>query len=245
MRNEFDITDGHQPTHALFYIKKGSFQIEFDGVNEVINPGDCLIIPDYLHFRRHVLDPIEFVYLKFKNDLNCPYSFDIPYGKVTFKDKKRFISNISNLEQLIACDDLLSANYREHLLTDILFQFYFEQHEHNIASREQTIKEHIVESAVEYIEENIGRKILIQDICKRVGTNTSTLNFKFRRAFNMSVGQFIMNDRMKKARHLLIGTTYSISEIATRCGFDNVYYFSNTFKKMHGISPTDYRNYYA
>jgi AraC-like DNA-binding protein len=60
----------------------------------------------------------------------------------------------------------------------------------------------------------------------------------------MSVGQYIVNEKMKKARHLLIGTTYSITEIADRCGFENVYYFSNVFKKVHGISPAKYKNNY-
>ena len=72
----------------------------------------------------------------------------------------------------------------------------------------------------------------------------STLNFRFRRTFNMSVGQYIVNEKMKKARRLLVGTTYSITELADRCGFENVYYFSNAFKKAHGISPVKYKNNY-
>ena len=31
-RNEFDMKDGFQPTHALFYLKKGRFEIEIDGI---------------------------------------------------------------------------------------------------------------------------------------------------------------------------------------------------------------------
>ncbi|MBQ2704551.1 MAG: helix-turn-helix transcriptional regulator, partial [Clostridia bacterium] len=38
--------------------------------------------------------------------------------------------------------------------------------------------------------------------------------------------------------------TYSVSEIALKCGFDNVYYFSNMFKKMVGVSPTRYIDSY-
>ena len=60
----------------------------------------------------------------------------------------------------------------------------------------------------------------------------------------MSVGQFITGERMKIAKHLLIGTTYTISEIAERCGFDNVYYFSNSFKQQTGMSPSEYLKQY-
>lgn len=243
-RSEFDLTEGYQPTYALFFIKKGSFRIEHDGITENIVPGDCLILPDYLYFRRNVIEPIEFVYVKFAVNLNCPYSFTIPYGKLIFRDKKRFLSNISAIEKLLMNDDLFSVNYREHLLTDILFMIHFEQIEKNTHQQEQVVKDFLVESAVTYILEHLRHKILIQDICYNVGTNMSTLNFRFRRTFNMSVGQYIVNEKMKKARHLLIGTTYSITEIADRCGFENVYYFSNVFKKAHGISPAKYKNNY-
>ena len=37
------------------------------------------------------------------------------------------------------------------------------------------------------------------------------------------------------------GTSYSVAEIARRCGFENTYYFSNTFKKHQGCAPSAYR----
>jgi AraC-like DNA-binding protein len=87
----------------------------------------------------------------------------------------------------------------------------------------------------------LAEKITVSDICRAVNSNASTLNFKFRRETGMSCGEYIMSERMKKARHLLTGSTYNITEIAARCGFDNVYYFSNAFKKIHGVSPINYQ----
>ena len=46
---------------------------------------------------------------------------------------------------------------------------------------------------------------------------------------------------MEKAKELLITGHYTVSEIAYECGFENVYYFSNVFKKIVGVSPTAYR----
>lgn len=244
-RSQFDVTDGCQPTHALFYLKKGSFDIEIDGTGETVRSGDCLILPDYLHFRRNITEPIEFVYIKFTDNLRCPYSLSIPYGKVAFDDKKRFSYNITIIEQLLDCDDALSINYLEHLLHDILFQISFSQENFGLRSEQHLFCNELIASATAYISEHICNKILIKDICHAVGSNSSTLNFSFRREFDMSVGQYIMNERMKKAKRFLIGTTYSIAEIAKRCGFDNIYYFSNAFKKKYGVSPTEYRSDYA
>jgi AraC-like DNA-binding protein len=99
----------------------------------------------------------------------------------------------------------------------------------------------LVARAISYITKNLHQKIRIEDICRAVGTNASTLNFKFHRELDLSVGQYIIAERMKAARHLLVSTTYSLSEIALRCGFENVYYFSNAFKKSNRISPLAYR----
>ena len=240
-RNEFHSTDGCQPTHALFYLKKGSFMIEINGVKEIVSAKDCYILPDYIHFHRNVITPIEFVYIKFSTNSTCPYKIEIPFGKVNFSDKARFVSNINNLEILLSKEDSLSAGYREHLLLDILFQAHSEIHPESTKNENIITHDTIVNAAVKYIEQNLENKILIDEICHNAGSNTSTLNFKFRREFNLSIGQYIINERIKKACRLLTGTSYSISEIAVRCGFQDVYYFSNTFKKTKGVSPSVYR----
>lgn len=240
-RNEFHMTDGYQPTHSLFYLKKGSFIIQVDNKKETVSAGDCYILFDYIHHRRNVIEPIEFVYVKFAENPICPYKMEIPFGKVNFIDKDRFTANITNLEKLLSKEDSLSSGYREHLLLDILFQIHSESHPQSTLIENTNSRDIVVNQAVGYIKENLTKKILIDEICHYIGTNTSTLNFKFRREFNLSVGQYIVEERIKKAKKLLVGTSYSITEIANRCGFQDVYYFSNVFKKIQGVSPSEYR----
>ena len=206
VRNQFEMLEGYQPTNALFYLKKGSFYIEIDGTREDVGLGDCMILPDYIHFRRSVLNPIEFIYVKFARNANCPYQLDIPYGKVKFHDANRFASSISALERLVIRDESVAVDYREHLLNDILFQVHFERHgvgEHI----EKRYLDVTVRDAVGYILENLDKKLMIDDICRAIGTNPSTLNYKIRRETGMSCGRLIMSERMKKAKHLLISST--------------------------------------
>ena len=49
----------------------------------------------------------------------------ISYGEKKIEDMSKRSSNISAIEKLLMNDDLLSVNYREHLLTDILFMIYY------------------------------------------------------------------------------------------------------------------------
>ena len=240
-RIQFHQIEGYQPTHALFYLKKGRFTIEINGKKEEIGEHDCVLLPNYIYFRRNVSNPIEFVYVKFSNNSNCPYSFPIPFGKVKPKDKKRFITNIESIEKCIEAENALSVGYCEHLLLDILFQIFYEQLPDQSISEEYTCRDALVSATIEHIILHIEQKLLVEDICHEMCTNPSTLNFKFRRELGLSIGQFIARERIKKAKRLLTRTTYSISQIATKCGFENVYYFSNFFKKHTGIFPSKYR----
>ena len=100
-REEFHLKNGHQPTHALFYLKKGSFVIQINNKKETVSAGECYILHNTVHYRHNVIEPIEFVYIKFTDNPTCPYNLKIPFGKITFKDKKRFISNIETLKKML------------------------------------------------------------------------------------------------------------------------------------------------
>ena len=55
--------------------------------------------------------------------------------------------------------------------------------------------------------------------------------------FNYYVNQL----RLRYAHELLDESPFNMSEIATRCGYSDAFYFSKVFKKATGISPKDYR----
>lgn len=245
-RDEFDMTDGCQPTWAFFHIKKGRFRLCLDGEDTVVNEGETVILPDYLRFTRSVLEPIEFVYIKFRLVESCQYALSLPFGKAEPLDKVRFISSVLAYEKLIDRNDLRSRSYREHLFADILFQLYME---HNPQAGDDFYKDENLENsrdclvlaAAEYIRSNIRDKLSLDDVCHALGTNQSTLNFRFRRELDCSVGKFIIFARMRHAKRLLIGTNYTIGAIAARCGYENIYYFSRAFRKEVGCSPSEFR----
>lgn len=244
--NEFQLTEGCQPTYALLFIKSGSFLLKMNGKETIVGKNECAIFSDDINFFRTVINPIHFVYLKFQINPKCPFNIPIPFGKVEFKNKERFMDSIKKYEELMDAEDSHAIYYREHLLEDILLQAYSENNQVINTKNDKTKNCHdvTVNKAVEYIRKNIDTKLVIKDICSNVCTNSSTLNFKFRKELLCSVGDFITKERMKKAKYLLSSTSFSIGEIASRCGFENIYYFSTAFRKVNGISPINYRNQY-
>ena len=52
--------------------------------------------------------------------------------------------------------------------------------------------------------------------------------------------KYITRLRVERAKELLRTKRFTVSEISDMCGFENVYYFSNVFKKITGVSPRNY-----
>lgn len=234
-----------QPTWAIFYLKQGMFVLNINGKSELINSGDLVILPDDIEFTRSVLEPIVFVYIKFTLDSKCRYSLNIPFGKIDLSENNRIAEDILIYEKLINNEDGASVNYREHLFRDILLSLCTnggQQLCDNYFNNANSCHDRTVISAIEFVNQNVDKKLSINDICHHIGTNASTLNFKFRRELDTSVGAFIISAKICHAKKLLLGTNYSIGEIAARCGYDNIYYFSSAFKKNTGYTPTEFRN---
>jgi AraC-like DNA-binding protein len=68
-----------------------------------------------------------------------------------------------------------------------------------------------------------------------------TLTEHFKKAFGITIMQYVQQRRMALAEQMLLGSNASINEIAVACGFADVEYFSRTFKNIHGISPNRWR----
>lgn len=107
-------------------------------------------------------------------------------------------------------------------------------------SRSQNSK---IERGVEYLSKNY----LNPDIDYYEPARLSEMSYTyfkrlFKRKYNVSPGKYVTILRIEYACELLKTGIYNISQISQACGFENVYYFSNVFKKHMGISPKNYKN---
>lgn len=80
-----------------------------------------------------------------------------------------------------------------------------------------------------------------EEFAREMGVSTSLLFKKIKALTDMTVVDFIRSIRMDHAMKLLNDRQYSIGEIAYKCGFSSISYFSTVFKKHFGKSPTDFR----
>ncbi|MGE7055201.1 helix-turn-helix domain-containing protein, partial [Paenibacillus glucanolyticus] len=64
---------------------------------------------------------------------------------------------------------------------------------------------------------------------------------RFKKETGISLGTYIIQARIKAAKHLLEATSLSVYQIAAKVGYANYSYFSKLFKQDTGWAPSDYR----
>jgi AraC-like DNA-binding protein len=88
-----------------------------------------------------------------------------------------------------------------------------------------------------------GTQISLVPLANEIGINKDTVSKKFREIVGCSVGDYIVNYRIKCACYSLGNTECSVKEIAYRCGFGSETYFIRQFKKRKGITPKQFREH--
>ncbi len=94
---------------------------------------------------------------------------------------------------------------------------------------------------LEYIYMHYADKITIADICKVGQIGKSVCTKMFTDYTNYSPIEFVRQFRVSKSMELLKNTSLSITEIAYEVGFNNASFYTETFKKLRGITPKEFR----
>lgn len=99
----------------------------------------------------------------------------------------------------------------------------------------------LVKKVREYMVENCADKLTLDKLAKMSGYSVSRFCEIYKSIYSKSPIVDLINIRIAKAKNLILSTNMTISEIASVCGFEEVQYFSNTFKKMEGVSPKNFK----
>lgn len=152
------------------------------------------------------------------------------------------ISDIHLENKELEIDEYLSnaRNYEElqmslQLMFKQLFQQYILKQEHN------SNPESMVYAVKEYIHNNYGKEININDIATHFHITAAYLSRIFKKYTNMRPIEYLTNYRIKQACEFFSHSQLTIREVSELCGYSNQFYFSKSFKQIMNVSPSEYQ----
>jgi YesN/AraC family two-component response regulator len=98
-----------------------------------------------------------------------------------------------------------------------------------------------IEQILRHIEAAMPGDITLKEAASKVHLNASYLSQLFKQQMNKNFVDYVTERRMQEAVKLLKSTSLRIYEIAERLGYNDLAYFSNSFKKLIGHTPSEYR----
>lgn len=98
-----------------------------------------------------------------------------------------------------------------------------------------------VKKISEYIEENYNKDISLVELANYVGFSSYYLSKLIKESLQINYITYLTSVRIDKAKILLKKGDLNISEIAYKVGYSEPKYFSNVFKKLEGVTPTEYK----
>lgn len=232
-----------------------------NGKRYIISAGDIFFLKSYDAHRFLDVNKLYVFNIGFQGDFFEKYSeltkniagfksFFIP-EKSADNIKSKIHLNAKELSELTEILNPLAEEYIskesgcELMVTSYFFQLIificriYEKKSHN---KSKIYKSY--EGAVSYIENNYNEHITLEILCKIAGVTSNALINFFKKNFDMTTVEYINSVRLNRACELLRDNRYSIAYIATETGFLDINYFSRTFKKYLGITPSYYRQKY-
>ncbi len=229
-----DVEEHFHDNTELIFIRNGSCSICGQGFDPLVcHAGSVCVVPAALrHSQRGGTSDLYTDYLVFSgiSSLNSFRQIDVSWDPVIahwFADIQQ-LSRENVTDAMQALTNLLILRLQSHIQDSIGVTRYPPP----------------LLRAVEFIEQNYNTPLTVSEIIRNAYICRTGLVELFRFFFQMSITRYLTEVRMYHARQLLSMNPYcNVREIAHQTGYPDADYFCRKFKKLHGMTPLEYRKY--
>ena len=225
-RSEFKCKNGTHPNDSLLIVLEGSFQCSLEKSTYHARQNDVVVFHRDTPFERRVITPMECIYIQFD-----AFPVLLDNGVMALSDPIRAQSTVSLLKKAILAGD--EAKMR-HYINDLLFL-------NQSPTAHSAPPNATVSACIAFLHKNYADAITLDSLAKRFYISKQWLILSFKAEIGKTPMEYLSSIRLRQAQGMLKHTDQPIGEIAAKCGYDNIYYFSNVFKKRVGLSPKEYR----
>lgn len=225
----------------IYYFLKGECKYFIDSYTYTLIPGDIVIIPENVIHRTMYTSTYERKLLNFTQDF-IPESVAGKLSSMPYLYRNKDISKeINRIFEELDAEYSVMDEHSEIMIKGLVERLFI------LLSRNENKAVHsggnttFVAEAVRCISENCQSNITLNALSESLSVSPEHLSRTFKKETGFGFNEYLNLVRLQKAEQLLEGTSKNVSEIAYACGFNDSNYFSDRFKKTHGISPLKFR----
>ena len=99
----------------------------------------------------------------------------------------------------------------------------------------------VIKEVVSYIDFHYAEDLNLSFFAEMFHISRNYLSGLYKKETGMTLTDYIHQVRSRRAITLINSSSLSITTIAVSCGYNDINYFTRMFKKIYGVSPTQYR----
>lgn len=265
IHEDFPLTD-----YELIVMTEGILYLSYQNIKYTVTEGEYLLLPPGLppDNRRVGFQPsaCSFYWLHFASQDTsknpppgtspeaisdaAPYQFPVAKNSIFLPQHGAIPSPEKVLVLMRQLQDGVKSHYGQTILnymtTTILCEVYSQFCAlHNQLPAEKRTHKQLYYDMIDYIKENTGRSLKVMDVAAHFGYNEKYLSHMFHQLSGISLKQYILKTKMDTANFMLTDTNAPILEIALALGFTDSHNFSKAYKKVNGLTPSEYRNAFS
>ena len=236
-RTNYRVERTHLDSSLLMFIRSGAFYAECREQKALAHAGDILLIDCRPPHRYGCAENGDFLWFHFRGAKSAAYT-DHLFRKAGLLFSGESLSlleptfqNILSMGQYALQSDALLSHRIDRILMTLA----------RLDTTAHPINE-VLTPALQYIQAHYDEPLELN----RMANLCQLSNPHFIRTFKKYLGctphEYLLQYRLRQAKHLLQSTSDSIEIIAERCGFNSASHFARAFKQVNRMTPSDFRS---
>ena len=153
-----------------------------------------------------------------------------------YSEREEIFNLFRNIEIELSQEELGKSSILDSYINIILCKVFRKIFMKNI--RQELL---IPQEIIDYISEHFNEKLSLGELSQKCFYSPAYFSRLFKKTFNMSFTDYIMDIRLKRCCELLKDSNYTIEKIMEECGFFDKNTFYERFKNKYGCTPSEYR----
>jgi YesN/AraC family two-component response regulator len=227
------------PGETVIVPAKQTMVIDFPEA-EMMNPTQCMAltvdeayVEDTLHYLNNYYD-------KYGDEHN---NWKLQFNHYHFANDSEISALINKLISVCSSSDKDKNIFADLSLKELLIRLLQSQHLQQTCldcnNNNNQSRSHFV---MHYIQEHLSEKITIDSLCRKAYFSRNMFFRWFKEQFGISPVEYINEERVKLAKHLLAKHSNNVYTVSILCGFSDVNYFIRVFRKLEGVTPKAYQS---